>query len=395
MAVSLLAREVSDLCLGKPALRCLSVSSNVGDALSALKRLGESYLSVWSCDHDHDTSSTTTTNSDDCLCIGKVCMVDVICFLCKEDNLKSPSTALQSPISVLIPKEPAGLVRHLEPHASLVEAIDLILDGAQNLVIPIRSRRSTTSSRKKLLQNKKSFNSTYHNNREYCCITQEDLIRYLLNFIGLFNPIPINPINTLNVIDTENILAVQYDNPALAALPLISQSLVNHTSVAIVDMDGKLIGEISPFTLNSCDETVSAAIATLSAGDLMAYIDCGGPPEELVQIVKDRLVERNLGAALELMEEEAIITSSSDEEFGGSSGGSVRSGRLGGYSARLVRRSEAIVCYPQSSLVAVMIQALAHRVSYVWVVEEDGSLVGIVTFEAMLKVFRERLKSMM
>ena len=120
MAVSLLAREVSDLCLGKPALRCLSVSSNVGDALSALKRLGESYLSVWSCDHDHDTSSTTTTNSDDCLCIGKVCMVDVICFLCKEDNLKSPSTALQSPISVLIPKEPAGLVRHLEPHARFV-----------------------------------------------------------------------------------------------------------------------------------------------------------------------------------------------------------------------------------------------------------------------------------
>lgn len=160
-----------------------------------------------------------------------------------------------------------------------------------------------------------------------------------------------------------------------------------------MDADGKLIGEISPFTLNSCDETVSAAIATLSAGDLMAYIDCGGPPEELVQTVKDRLEERNLGAFLELMEEESIITSSSDDEFGGS-GGHGRSGRLGGYSARLVRRSEAIVCYPWSSLVAVMIQALAHRVSYVWVVEEDGSLAGIVTFVGVLKVFRERLKSM-
>ena len=160
-----------------------------------------------------------------------------------------------------------------------------------------------------------------------------------------------------------------------------------------MDADGKLIGEISPFTLNSCDETVSAAIATLSAGDLMAYIDCGGPPEELVQTVKDRLEERNLGAFLELMEEESIITSSSDDEVGGS-GSHGRSGRLGGYSARLVRRSEAIVCYPWSSLVAVMIQALAHRVSYVWVVEEDGSLAGIVTFVGMLKVFRERLKSM-
>lgn len=123
----------------------------------------------------------------------------------------------------------------------------------------------------------------------------------------------------------------------------------------------------------------------------MAYIDCGGPPDDLVQVVKDRLEEQKLEGALELMEEESTITSSSsslcssssDEEFG-----SGRSGRLGGYSARLVRRSEAIVCYPWSSMVAVMIQALAHRVSYVWVVEEDGSLAGIVTFAGMLKVFR-------
>lgn len=161
-------------------------------------------------------------------------------------------------------------------------------------------------------------------------------------------------------------------------------------------MEGKLIGEISAFTLNSFDETAAAAIATLSAGDLMAYIDCGGPPEDLVQLVKERLEERNLGSFLELMEEESTLSSSSsfcssssDDEFGPG-----RSGRLGGYSARLVRRSEAIVCYPWSSLVAVMIQALAHRVSYVWVVEEDGTLSGIVTFTGMLKVFREHVKSM-
>lgn len=370
------------------------MSATVADALSALKRLGESYLSVWSCCHD-TSSRAKTVGSDDCICVGKVCMVDIICFLCTPENLSSPATALHSPVSVLIPKTSAGLVRHLDPHSSFAEAIDLILEGAQNLVIPIpRQSRSPTSSRKKLLH-QASFNPTLHNTREYCWLTQEDLIRFLLNSIALFSPTPINPINTLNVIDTENILAVQYDDPAFPALPLISQSLVNQTSVAIVDVDGKLIGEISPFTLNSCDETVAAAIATLSAGDLMAYIDCGGPPEDLVQLVKDRLEERKLGAALELMEEESTNTSSSmcssssDEEFGPG-----RSGRLGGYSARLVRRSEAIVCYPWSSLVAVMIQALAHRVSYVWVVEEDGVLAGIVTFAGMLNVFRERLDSL-
>ncbi|KAM1384581.1 hypothetical protein PS2_036511 [Malus domestica] len=397
MAPLLLSQEASDLCLGKPPLKSVSISATVAEALSALKRLGESSLSVWSCDHSSEKSNVNVIGcsdpTEDCRCVGKVCMGDVICFLGKEESLSSPARALDAPLELLIPKG-SGLVRHLEPHASLVEAIDLVLEGAQNLVIPIQSRR-TTAARKKLLPNR-SFN-TLHNNREYCWLTQEDIIRHLLNYIGLFSPTSNAPINSLHAIDTVNILAVHYDDPASASLPLISQSLAQQTSVAILDMDGRVIGEISPYTLNTCQESVAAAIATLSAGDLMAYIDRGGPPDELVQLVKERLEEKKYGAFLELMEEEStmsmsssssICSTSSDEEFGWGR----RSG--GGYSARLVRRSEAIVCYPWSSLVAVMVQALSHRVSYVWVVEEDATLSGIVTFASMFKVFRERLRSM-
>ncbi|KAL2541538.1 CBS domain-containing protein CBSX5-like [Abeliophyllum distichum] len=57
-----------------------------------------------------------------------------------------------------------------------------------------------------------------------------------------------------------------------------------------------------------------------------------------------------------------------------------RYSRSSSYSARMVRRAEAIVCRPGSSLVAVMVQAIAHRVKYVWVIEDDCSVVGIVTF---------------
>jgi hypothetical protein len=41
-----------------------------------------------------------------------------------------------------------------------------------------------------------------------------------------------------------------------------------------------------------------------------------------------------------------------------------------------------------------MVQALAHRVSYVWVLEEedDCRLAGIVTFADVLRVFREQLQ---
>ncbi|MBA0763232.1 hypothetical protein Gotri_012719 [Gossypium trilobum] len=396
MAVSLLTRQVSDLCLGKPALKSLSISSTIGDALLALKRLGENFISIWNCDHHHYNLSAVDRGFKECQCVGKVCMVNIICFLCKEENLSNPATALQTPLSVLIPKSPC-LVRHLEPNASLLDAIDLIQEGAQNLVIPLESS-SKTSSRKKLVQGTLSNISTVHNNnRQYCWLTQEDIIRYLLNSIGLFCPTAANPINSLDIIDTRNKMALHYDDPASSVLPFISRSLEIQASVAIVDSDGKLVGEISPFTLNYCDEDVAAAIATLSAGDLLAYVDCGGPPEDLVQLVKKRLQERNLEQALELVEEyssgasisTSYSSSSSDDEFGMG-----RSARWMGYSARVVRRSEAIVCYPWSSLVAVMIQALSRRVSYVWVVDDDGTLAGIVSFAGMMKVFRERSRTM-
>ncbi|KAJ4850781.1 hypothetical protein Tsubulata_013832 [Turnera subulata] len=408
MAVSLLAQEVSDLCLGKPALRSLSVSATVADALSALRRSGDSHLSVWTCgDYCGGGSGGNTTNktdvSSECRCIGKICMADVICYLAKPENLQNPAKALQQPVSLLLPKVP-GLVSHLEPQASLLEAIDLIREGAQNLVIPIHNRFT-----RRKLTHKASSNLSLHNNREYCWLTQEDIVRYLLNSIGLFSPTPNHSIESLNIIDSDLILAVHYDDPASSALPLIAKSLLTQTSVAILDSEGRIVGEISPPALNSCEEGMAAAIATLSAGDLMACVECGGGdlPEDLMQLVKERLEERGLGAALELMEEESAMTlwssssslscssslSSSDDESGGSGRSGGRFGG-GGHPGRAARNADAVVCHPWSSLVAVMIQALSHRVSYAWVVEEDGTLVGVVTFAGILKVFRERLKPM-
>ncbi|KAK8629391.1 hypothetical protein V6N13_078233 [Hibiscus sabdariffa] len=381
MAATFLARGVSDLCLGKPPLRSLSISATVTDALAALKRSGDNCVSVWSCNNGHGLSPEGD-GVDECCCVGKVCMADIICFLCEEEKLSNPATALQAPLSVFIRKTGEVIIRHLEPNASVVEAIDLILEGAQNLVIPLENKGR--NSRKKLLQSS-LWNSDFHNNRQYCWLTQEDIVRFLVNAIGHFSHIAVNPINSLGVINFYNIPTVHYDDPASSALPSISQSLEMQTSVAIVDGDGRLVGEISPFTLDSCGEDVAEAIATLSAGDLMAYIDCGKPPEDLVQLVKERLRERNLVKALELMEEDSGISSDEEEEL---RVGGMRNGRSGG---KVERRSETNVCRPWSSLVAVMIQAVSHRASYVWVVEEleDRTLAGIVTFAGMLKVFRE------
>lgn len=122
MAVRLLDHHISDICLGKPALRSISLSATLADALSALKKLGENYISVWSC-ASHSSKSAT---HHDCRYIAKISVLDVILFLCKQDNLSQPAVALQSSVSVLIPAVPV-LVRHLEPHARCVISFPFLI----------------------------------------------------------------------------------------------------------------------------------------------------------------------------------------------------------------------------------------------------------------------------
>ncbi|KAI3769256.1 hypothetical protein L6452_00357 [Arctium lappa] len=295
MAARLLSHEVSDLCLGKPPLRSLSISATIRHALTALKSSDDTHISIWTCNHHNSTSDHhPQLIHDDCRCVGKICMVDIICYLSKQDNISSPSSALKSPLSTLLSHVP-GVVRHVEPSSSLIEAIDLIIDGAQNLVVPIKNK---TLKRKQLCQYPSTTPTIHSSSREFCWLTQEDVIRFFLSSIGLFSPTAAYSIESLGIITTD-ILTINYHSPAAKAVDAISTSLTDQTSVAVVDDDGVLIGEISPFTLIYCDETVAAAITTLSAGELMAYVDCGGPPEDVIKVVEARLKERNLTGMLE------------------------------------------------------------------------------------------------
>lgn len=238
-------------------------------------------------------------------------------------------------------------------HFSLLEAIDLFIQGAQNLVVPI-------------LQTKKQEETTTinsHNSVKFCWLTQEHVMRFLLDSISLFTPLPSYSIHDLQIINSD-VLSIDYYSPATSALEAISKSLTQQTSVAIINSDGTFIGEISPFTLASCDATVAAAITTLSVGQLMAYIDCGGHSKYLMNVVKGKLKERNL----EKMLEEFTVSSS---------------------LRKYVRKVEDIVCSPKSSVAAVMYRVVSERANYVWVVEDDGSLVGIVTSSNIFRVFRE------
>lgn len=122
-----------------------------------------------------------------------------------------------------------------------------------------------------------------------------------------------------------------------------------------------------------------------------------------MRVMKTRLKEMNLEGMLEeLISVSSGIPStsslsSSDDESSSRNTSLPRPGRYSrscSYSAKVMRRAEAVVCHQGSSLAAVMVQAIAHRVNYVWVIDENRSLVGIVTFSNMLRVFYEHLQSM-
>ncbi|RZS10695.1 hypothetical protein BHM03_00041942 [Ensete ventricosum] len=85
---------------------------------------------------------------DCCLCThGMFCtlrlslrplLAGVHCYLCSDDNLKLSDNVLKLPVFIPLAKS-ASIVRCVEPSPSISESLDLILDGAQNLVALIGS----------------------------------------------------------------------------------------------------------------------------------------------------------------------------------------------------------------------------------------------------------------
>ncbi|KAF0930980.1 hypothetical protein E2562_038549 [Oryza meyeriana var. granulata] len=268
----------------------------------------------------------------------------------------------------------------------VLEALDAVLSGAQVLAVPLRS-----GGRKKQLVGGGGGG-------DFCWLTQEDLVRYFLNSISLFSHVAGRSVSSLGLVRADDLLTVQPHEAALSAVPLLRRAIATETAVAVVDDDGHLVGEISPALLASCGETAAAAIATLSVADLMAYIDYfGSPPEHILRAIKAGLKSKGLDAMLELVENETVSSfsfsssSSSDDETHGRAA-KLRRPSSGSYGRRSTE--EPVVCSPASSLVAVMMQALAHRASYLWVLDEDDDsrLAGIVTFVDVLRVFREQLQ---
>lgn len=123
MAASLLAAAVSDLCIGKPAISSLPASTSLLDVLPALKSSPSASFAVCSCstnDHHHSSSHPplhAVAAGGSCDFLGRLSMVDVVCFLCRAENLPNPASALESPVSAALPAAGRSLLRRVDPRS--------------------------------------------------------------------------------------------------------------------------------------------------------------------------------------------------------------------------------------------------------------------------------------
>jgi CBS domain-containing protein len=281
----------------------------------------------------------------------------------------------------------------------LLDAIDVLLtDGCQGLLVPLHGR-----ARKRLHLQLQVPSSHAVATADCCVLTREDIVRHLFGSISHFSPVAALTVASLGLVRRE-VHAVHVNDDGLDAIPLLRGAVSDGTAVAVVADDDALVGEICPGVLASCDvESVSAAFAALPVGDVMTYIDCSvshTPPEFLLRAIRTQLKDRGLDAIAELADTVdaasmplslSSSSTSSDEESPSGRGRRPRRMSSGSFGWRSTE--DVVACHSGSSLVAVMAQALAHRVGYVWVVDEtSGALVGVVRFADVLAVLREHLR---
>ncbi|XP_062221060.1 CBS domain-containing protein CBSX5-like [Phragmites australis] len=391
MAASLLSHVVSDLCIGRPKVLTLTPSTPVAAALAALRAGADPFAFV-------DAEPSSRAKRGAATAYVKVSVAGILCYVCGDaGNLGDPAAALSRPVSA-IAAVVGGVAHRVDPQTSLLDAIDVLLtDGCQGLLVPLHAR-----ARRKHHHVPSSDAVTA---AEYCVLTQQDIARHLFGSISHFSPVAALTVASLGLV-RRDVHAVHVDDDALDAIPLLRRSISDGTAVAVIADDDALVREICPGVLGSCDvESVSAAFAALSAGDVMTYIDCSlsqTSPEFPLRAVRAQLKDRGLDAMAELMDTWNAASAPFSPSSSSSSTSSDEESTLG--RARRPRRvlsgsfgwrstEDVVACHAGSSLVAVMAQALAHRVGYVWVVDEaSGALVGVVRFADVLSVLQEHLR---
>ncbi|PKI33484.1 hypothetical protein CRG98_046133 [Punica granatum] len=219
---------------------------------------------------------------------------------------------------------------------------------------------------------------------KFCCLSREDVIRFLIGCLGALAPLPLSSISSLGAINP-NYYSIE---ASLPATEVTQKRPEDPRAVAIVEPSPegqyKIIGEISASKLWKCDYVAAAwALANLSAGQFVMGVEDNVSLRTLPEFQVNSTATGNNGVV-----NWGGVGSNRPKKFSSRSVGffSNKSPSLSPSRSMYRGRSAPLTCKVTSSLAAVMAQMLSHRATHVWVTEEENEeiLVGVVGYSDIL-----------
>ncbi|TYH92508.1 hypothetical protein ES332_A13G185800v1 [Gossypium tomentosum] len=398
MASVLLYHVVGDLTAGKPELVEFCDVETVESAIRAIGESTECGIPVWK--RSSHVGMIENNEMRQQRFVGILTSLDIISFLAKSQCLEDQDKAMKTQVSdVVVPNN--TLLKIVDPGTRLIDALEMMKQGVRRLLVPKSKVWKGMSKRFSILYNGKwlknidncsgnnliananrpsSSSAAAYMRDKFCCLSREDMIRFLIGCLGALAPLPLSSISSLGAVN------LSY-SPIEASLPAVEATQKHPgdpTAVAVVEItqDGrhKILGEISASKLWKCDYLAAAwALANLSAG-------------QFVMGAEDNVSSRLLP--------DFSVNSTVEDNKVVNGGGSARARKFSsrsigfnpvspsfGMGKTMYRgRSAPLTCKTSSSLAAVMAQMLSHRANHVWVTEDDNDdvLVGMVGYADIL-----------
>ncbi|KAG6750958.1 hypothetical protein POTOM_045473 [Populus tomentosa] len=399
MASVFLYHVVGDLTVGKPEMVEFYETETIESAIRAIGESTECGIPVWK--RKSHLSMVETSEMRQQRFVGILNSLDIVAFLASTECLEDQDKAIKTSVSqVVVPN--ASLLKQVDPATRLIDALEMMKQGVRRLLVPKSmvwkgmSKRFSFLYNGKWLKNADASNNSSNNNltintnrpssssgtsnhNKFCCLSREDVIRFLIGCLGALAPLPLSSISSLGIINP-NYTSVEASLPAFEATRKLPG---DPSEVAVVEPipDGhcKIIGEISASRLWKCDYLAAAwALANLSAGQFVMGVEDNEAARSLLDFavnsaVGDESTANGIGSTR--------LRKFSSRSIGFNPGSSIRMGR-----SMYRGRSAPLTCKITSSLAAVMAQMLSHRATHVWVIEDDSDdiLVGVVGYADIL-----------
>ncbi|XP_055834391.1 CBS domain-containing protein CBSX6 [Solanum dulcamara] len=396
MASVFLYHVVGDLTVGKPELVEFTDTQTVEAAIRAIGESTECGIPVWKTRSQKSLIENAEMRRK--RFVGILNSLDIVAFLAREECLADQEKAMKTPVSeVVLPDN--SLLKELDPATRLIDALEMMKQGVKRLLVPKSvvwrgmSKRFSILYNGKWLKNIDTSNPAANANRpstsspmairdKFCCLSREDIIRFIIGCLGALAPIPLSSIYSLGIINP-NYCLIEASRPAIDATQKLPK---DPPAVAVIDPMAddynKIIGEISATKLWKCDYLAAAwALANFSAGQFVMGVEDNITSSSFPDFAVNPMVT-NANTA----NSRGIVR---PKKFSSRSIGFVSNPTNSSLSVSrsMYRgRSAPLTCKETSSLAAVMAQMLSHRATHVWVTdaENEDHLVGVVGYADIL-----------